>query len=165
MKNPLPLIKANLAAGHEARVWIEPRYARRLRQTCQPRSFPEMGRIFADAGQGFRAQRQNRTGRSCLHNCAPAYSTNQAPTPIHKALAAIKSEVLELSIPRLDPLTLPLIRRCFALSYFCTACGFAPRLKRKPSVCWVVLAALRAARNLIAREMPRLECLELPNRR
>ena len=35
-----------------------------------------------------------------------------------------------------------LIRRCFALSYSCTACGFAPRLKRKPSAYWVVLAAL-----------------------
>jgi len=42
----------------------------------------------------------------------------------------------------LEPLTQPLIRRCFALSYFCTARGFAPRLNRKPSVCWVVLAAL-----------------------
>ena len=31
-----------------------------------------------------------------------------------------------------------------ALSYVCTACGFAPRLNRKSTICWVVLAALKS---------------------
>ena len=55
------------------------------------------------------------------------------------------------TLPRLDgsfgsePRTPPLLRRCNVVAqYCCTACGFAPRLKRKPSVCAVVLAALRS---------------------
>ena len=43
---------------------------------------------------------------------------------------------------RLEPLTPPLIRRCFALSYLRTACSFTPRLSRKSLICWVVLAPL-----------------------
>ena len=50
----------------------------------------------------------------------------------------------EISI-HLESLTLLLIHRCFALSYACTAYGFAPRLKRKPAVCWVVLATLKVS--------------------
>jgi hypothetical protein len=50
----------------------------------------------------------------------------------------------------LEPLTQPLIRRCQALSYYCTACGLAPSLNRKPSVCWVVLATLSMAIRSVA---------------
>lgn len=42
------------------------------------------------------------------------------------------------------PLTLPVIRRCIVLPYFCTACGFTPRLSRKAPIFWLVLATLNA---------------------
>ncbi len=50
---------------------------------------------------------------------------------------------IQYHVISLERRTQPLMHRCFALSYFCTACGFTPRLKRKSTICWAVLAALK----------------------
>lgn len=38
--------------------------------------------------------------------------------------------------------------RCLALSYVCTACGFAPRFQRKSRICWGALPTLRVQQHL-----------------
>ena len=79
-----------------------------------------------------------------IEDSSPTTHLTQAPDQIWFSPTAPRLTWARFDQVGLEPRTQPLMRRRFALSYFCTACGFAPRLKHKPPVYWVVFVALKA---------------------